>query len=299
MEWLFILLIVVPALIALVLWDVQSRDTTEKASPAFPSSGGTRPLLIGLAVLTQLGWGLFLYAKLDDAENRRGARRDILAVTANLDTMKGQLAQQEQTSGSLADLQNRMLAATTRLGEATQSRDQAQAQLASVQKELGTYLQQQTQLAQQIQAQTQELSRAGSETQDAEQRRTAALTDLAAHPHQMADRSQELAEIGRRLEAARQQVVEAREQLTRLAQEIAAKAAEVAQAEQPFQQAREAEASLRQQHVAVRGQLDDMGQQRGRDEQALAAATRTGTSLPLRLSNWCSGALRFRESWPS
>jgi hypothetical protein len=32
------------------------------------------------------------------------AWRDILAVTANLDTVKGQLAQQEQTSGSLADL---------------------------------------------------------------------------------------------------------------------------------------------------------------------------------------------------
>ena len=116
MEWLFTLLIVVPALIALVLWDIQSKDTTEKASPAFPSSGGTRPLLIGLAVMTLLGWGLFLYAKLDNAENRRGARRDILAVTANLDTLKGQLAQQEQTSGSRADLQSRMLAANTRLG---------------------------------------------------------------------------------------------------------------------------------------------------------------------------------------
>src|SRR5689334_9467923 len=50
--------------------------------------GDTRPALIGLAVLTLLGWGLFLYAKLDDAENQRGARRDILAVTANLDAAK-------------------------------------------------------------------------------------------------------------------------------------------------------------------------------------------------------------------
>src|SRR5207244_10536841 len=39
----------------LILWDVQSRDTTEKAAPGIPSSGGTRPLLIGLAVLTLLG----------------------------------------------------------------------------------------------------------------------------------------------------------------------------------------------------------------------------------------------------
>src|SRR6185369_16388033 len=100
MEWLLILLIAVPALIALVLWDVQSKDTPEKALPVTPSSSGTRTLLIGFAVLTLLGWGLFLYAKLDDAENQRGARREILAVTANLDTAKGQLAQQEQTSGS-------------------------------------------------------------------------------------------------------------------------------------------------------------------------------------------------------
>src|SRR3954466_15560654 len=105
-------------------------------------------LMIGLAVMTLLGWGLFLYAKLDDAENRRGARRDILSATANLDTLKGQLAQQEQTSGSLADLQNAILVANARLGEATQNRDQAQAQLASVQKELDAQLQLQTQAAQ-------------------------------------------------------------------------------------------------------------------------------------------------------
>ena len=132
--------------------------------------GDTRPALIGLAVLTLLGWALYIYAVLDTADNQHGARREILALSAIQDGLKTQLADQEKATGSLSDLQAQTTAASTRLNEATQARDQAQAQLASVQKELETYLQQQTQLAQQIQAQTQELSRARSEMQDAEQR---------------------------------------------------------------------------------------------------------------------------------
>ena len=70
MEWFIILLIVVPALIALVIWDVQSKDTKVQApsfSSIIPRSDATRPVLIGLAVATLLGWGLFLYAELDKA----------------------------------------------------------------------------------------------------------------------------------------------------------------------------------------------------------------------------------------
>src|SRR5215210_3358071 len=105
---------------------------------------------------------------------------------------------------SLADLQAKIIAAGTRLSEATQARDQAQGQLASVQKELETWRQQQAQGAQQLQDQMQQLFRARAETQEVEQRRMAALSEITAHPQAKADRSQELADVGNQLEAARQ-----------------------------------------------------------------------------------------------
>jgi hypothetical protein len=48
----------------------------------------TRPLLIGLAVLTLLGWGLFIHAELDKADNQHGARREILALSAIQDGLE-------------------------------------------------------------------------------------------------------------------------------------------------------------------------------------------------------------------
>ena len=125
MEWFIVLLIVVPAMIALVIWDVQSKDTKVQASSfsIIPSSDTTRLLLVGLAVATLLGWVLFLYAELDKAENQRGARREILALSANEETLRNQIAQLEQSAGSLADLQNKIIAAGTRLSEATQALD--------------------------------------------------------------------------------------------------------------------------------------------------------------------------------
>src|SRR3954454_22361215 len=87
--------------------------------------GDTRPFLIGVAVLTLLGWGLYLYAELDKADNQHGARREILALSAIQDGLNTQLADQEQAVGSIADLQAKIIAASTRLSEATQARDQA------------------------------------------------------------------------------------------------------------------------------------------------------------------------------
>src|SRR3954470_4101186 len=165
--------------------------------------GDSRPLLIGVAVFALLGWGLFIYAELDKADNQHGARREILALSAIQGGLNTQLADWEQAVGSIADLQAKIIAAGTRLSEATQARDQAQAQLASVQKELEPW-QQQAQGAQQLQDQMQQLFRARAETQEVEQRRMAALSEITAHPQAKADRSQELAEVGNRLEAVRQ-----------------------------------------------------------------------------------------------
>src|SRR3954467_8933517 len=139
--------------------------------------GDTRPFLIGVAVLTLLGSGLYLYAELDKADNQHGARREILALSAIQDGLNTQLADQEQAAGSIADLQAKIIAASTRLSEATQARDQAQGQLASVQKELETW-RQQAQGAQQLQDLMQQLFRARAETQEVEQRRSAALSEI-------------------------------------------------------------------------------------------------------------------------
>src|SRR4051794_14685096 len=139
MEWFVVLLIVVPALIALVIWDVQSNDTKVQApsfSSIIPRSEATRPVLIGLAIATLLGWGLFLYAELDKAENQRGARREIRALSANEELVRNQVAELEQSAGSLADLQNKIAKATNRDNQATANRDQDPAPLGPAQKEL-------------------------------------------------------------------------------------------------------------------------------------------------------------------
>jgi chromosome segregation ATPase len=106
-------------------------------------------------------------------------------------------------------------------------------------------------------------------------------------------------EVGKRLEGARQQETQVREGLARLAQETAAKTADTARAEQRIQQAREAEASLEQQHTAVRGQMEEIVQQRAQSEQALAALTTTVTSAALKSSKPNSSGLRLSRSWPS
>ena len=81
--------------------------------------GDSRPLLIGLTVFALFGWGLFIYAELDKADNQHGARREILALSAIQDGLNTQLADQEQAAGSIADLQAKIIAAGTRLSEAT------------------------------------------------------------------------------------------------------------------------------------------------------------------------------------
>ena len=113
---------------------------------------------------------------------KRTINTALVASSAIQDGLNTQVADQEQAAGSIADLQAKIIAAGTRLSEATQARDQAQGQLASVQKELETWRQQQAQGAQQIQTETQELFRARAETQEAEQRRMAALSEITAHP---------------------------------------------------------------------------------------------------------------------
>jgi chromosome segregation ATPase len=224
--------------------------------------GDSRPLLIGLAVAALLGWGLYIYAEVSKAENQRGARREISALVANEETLKNQLAQQQQAAGTLADLQNQIAAFTNQSNQARTASDRAQAQLALIQKDLESQRQQQVQVAQQLQDQLQQLSQARAQTQEAEQRFNAARSETESLEQAKGARSQELAEVGKRLEAARQQETQAREDLARIAQEAAAKTANVAQAEQRIQQAREGEASLQQQLAAARGQMEEMAQQR-------------------------------------
>src|SRR4051794_7647490 len=272
MEWLLALLIVVPAIIALVIWDIQSNDAPKQASPAVPTSGATR-LLTGLAGLMLLGWGLFVYAKLDNAENQRGARREILALSANEDALRSQMAQLDQSAGPLTDLQDRIAAATSRYNQAAATREQAQDMLASVQKDLETQREQLAQASQQLEALMQQLSQARNQTQQAEQRIHTARSETESLQQARVERTRELAEAGKLLEAARQQEAQAREELARLAQEAAVRAASVAQAEHRLQQAREAEASQQERLAPGRRQMEEIRAQKAQSEQALAAFT--------------------------
>ena len=154
--------------------------------------------------VTERGWGLFIYAELHGAAQNQKARQQISQLSTSEESFKTQLAQQQQASGSLADLQTRIAAATDRARQATAARDQAQAELASVQKELEAQRQQQAQVVQQLQAQTQQLSQVQGQMQETEQHLAAARNEIATNQQAMVARSQELADVGKRLEAARQ-----------------------------------------------------------------------------------------------
>src|SRR3954466_2971805 len=153
--------------------------------------GDTRPILIGLAIAAFLGWGLFIYAELHGAAQNQKARQQISRLSTSEESFKPQLAQQQQASGSLADLQTRIAATTDQARQATAARDQAQAELASGQKELEAQRRRKAQVVQQLQAQTQQLSQVQGQMQETEQHLPAARNEIATNQQVVVPRSRD------------------------------------------------------------------------------------------------------------
>src|SRR5690348_2251469 len=86
-----------------------------------------RPLPLALLFLAVIGWGFALY----EASSLSSVRA---ADTDRITALSSELDRQRQASGTLADLQQKIQAAQGDASKAAQDRDQAQAQLADVQK---------------------------------------------------------------------------------------------------------------------------------------------------------------------
>ena len=186
------------------------------------SPGDTRPTLFSFAALALLGWGLLIYAELDKADSQHAARREIPALSAGEENLSTQLCQQEQATGLNADLQSKITAVTARLSEVTQARDQAQAQLASVQKELESWRQQQARGAQ-LQIQSQGLSQAWTQLQIQElsQRWAQLQQEVVKLQEGLAAQNREVADVNGRLQSARQELADAHRKLADDRQQLA------------------------------------------------------------------------------
>jgi chromosome segregation ATPase len=185
----------------------------------------TRPTLFSLAAFALLGWGLLIDAELGKADSQPAARR--VLVPANEEHLTTQRAQKEQVIGSMADLQSKV----ERLSEVAQERDQAQAQLASVQKELERARQHQAQISH-FQTQGQELSQVGAQLQ---QEVVKLREDLAAQ-------SRELANVGGTLQSAQQET----QRLSELTQACDQAQAQLALLQNEFESARQKRAEVSQ-----------------------------------------------------
>src|SRR5690242_16051448 len=65
-----------------VIWPLsRSSGTAGTSMPFNLTRGDTRPILVGLAIATLLGWGLFIYAELHGAAQNQKARQQIRQLT--------------------------------------------------------------------------------------------------------------------------------------------------------------------------------------------------------------------------
>src|SRR5215210_2758578 len=92
----------------------------------------TRPLTLGLIGLDVVGWLLTLLLFIYRAEDHRDHRRQVRMLQANEAEVRTQLAQQTSASGTLSDLQASIAAAQQQAAQASQAREQTQAQVAPV-----------------------------------------------------------------------------------------------------------------------------------------------------------------------
>src|SRR5215207_11209678 len=96
----------------------------------------TRPLTLGLIGLAVASWLITFLLFIYRAEDQRDHSRQVRMMQANEAEVRAQLAQQTSASGTLSDLQASIAAAQQQAAQASQARDQAQAQLAPVQQSL-------------------------------------------------------------------------------------------------------------------------------------------------------------------
>src|SRR5215213_7592465 len=132
--------------------------------------GHQRPLTLGLIGLAVVSWLITFLLFIYRAEDQRDHRRQVRMLQANEAEVRTQLAQQTSASGTLSDLQARIAAAQQQAAQASQAREQAQAQLAPVQQSLLAAQRAAAEATKNAEAQVQRLTELQGQVQQFEQR---------------------------------------------------------------------------------------------------------------------------------
>ncbi len=118
----------------------------------------TRVVPLVLAGVALLGWILFGVSTSNKRSEGHDYRVQLREMATARQGLTAELAQQRQASGSFSELQARITAGNEQLATANTAAEQAKAQREAVQKDIETRVQQEAQLAQELQTQTQQLS---------------------------------------------------------------------------------------------------------------------------------------------
>src|SRR5687768_3277048 len=163
-----------------------------------------RPVTLGLVGLAAVFLIIIVALLIARADNQRDHQRQVRGLQASESERRVQLAQQTSAAGTLTELQTRIAAAQQQATQASQAREQAQAQLAPVQQSLLSAQQAAADATKNAETQVQRLTELQGQVQQLEQRLVSVRGEVASAEQSIVGRTQELAEVGRRLEEARQ-----------------------------------------------------------------------------------------------
>src|SRR5690349_5668640 len=93
-----------------------------------------RPVTLALGGAAVLGWLLAFGVGLSSSDHQQEAQTEITRLQQAEATLRRQLDEHQRMGGTLADLQARVVGAEQQLAQITQAREQAQAQLATLQQ---------------------------------------------------------------------------------------------------------------------------------------------------------------------
>lgn len=211
--------------------------------------------MIGFAVATVslLGWLLALYFWSVSAETENA------------------LVRQRSLTGSVADLETRIMALRTQAARAEGDREVSISGLRDVEQSLDEARANLATLESEVQRLNEARETLQAEIGAGEDTLTTLEQNVAQNRQAIAETSQELSDVGARLNEARAQEAEVQSRISSLSAELAEMTSAASDAEQRVQAAREAEASLEQRVLTARQELEELEKRRTATEEAVTS----------------------------
>jgi cytoskeletal protein RodZ len=127
----------------------------------------TRPLALILSVLAALGWVLFGLSSWSAASVQKAQRLQIMEVTEKSDRIGAELAKQQATTASIADLEKKVLATREELSRMSAVKADVATELTTAQKKLTAVRRDVTEADRNLAIQSQKLSELQTSATDA------------------------------------------------------------------------------------------------------------------------------------